>query len=74
VTDIFPARETPPPGFDARQVAAGLNHAHVYFTPTLGEAVAVLLDEVQPPAVVVVLSAGDAPEITRRALEGWRAK
>jgi len=74
VTDVFPARETPPPDFDPRQVAAALKHPRVYFTPTLGEAAAVLLDEVRSPAVVVVLSAGDAPELTRRALEGWRSR
>ena len=74
VTDVFAARETPPADFDPRRVAAALQHPDVRFAPTLEDAAATLIAEVQPPAVVVVLSAGDAPTLTRLALEGWQKR
>ena len=74
VTDVFAAREAPPEGFDPREVAAALQHPQVHFAATLEAAAEVLLTQVQPPAVVVVLSAGDAPAVTRWALEGWQKR
>ncbi len=74
VTDVFAAREAPPEGFDPRGVAAALRHPQVHFAATLEAAAEILLTQVQPPAVVVVLSAGDAPAVTRWALEGWQKR
>ncbi len=74
VTEIYAAREQAPEDFGGQQVAAALQHPRVHFAPTLREAAAVLVSEVHPPAVVLVLSAGDAPQVTRWALEGWQAK
>ncbi len=72
VTEVFPAREAPPPDFGGQQAAAALQHPRVLFAPTLRDAADLLLAHVRPPAVVLVLSAGDAPQITRWALEGWQ--
>ncbi len=74
VTEVFAAREQPPQDFGGVHAAQAVRHPHKYFAPTLREAARILTDHVRPPAVVVVLSAGDAPLATRWALEGWQAK
>jgi len=74
ITEVFAARETAPDDFGGAQIAQVTEHTYKFFAPTLREAADILVEHVQPPAVVVVLSAGDAPQITRWALEGWQAK
>lgn len=63
VTEIYAAREAPVPGVDGAAVAAALRHADARFTPSFGAAVGTLADEARPPAVVVLLTAGDANRI-----------
>ncbi len=73
VTEIYPARENPPEdGFSARQVVERIQHRDVHYMADLGQAVAYLLQNVRSGAVILVLSAGDADQITRRVLEGLR--
>ncbi len=74
VTEIFAAREAPPPDFGGRQAAEAVQHPRKFFASTLQQAAAVLVERVQPPAVVVVLSAGDATQVSRLALKGWQEK
>ncbi len=74
VTEIFAAREAPPPDFGGQQAAEAVQHPRKFFAPTLQQATALLVEQVQPPAVVVVLSAGDATHVTRQALKGWQQK
>ncbi len=73
VTEVYAARERPPQGFDARQVAAALRHPAVHFVPDWETAAAYLAAEVRPPAVVLVLSAGDGPRLTQRLKAVWMA-
>jgi UDP-N-acetylmuramate-alanine ligase len=40
-----------------------MKHPDVRHTPTFADAVTVLRENVQAPAVIVIMSAGDAPEI-----------
>jgi len=63
VTEIYAAREAPVPGVTGAAVAAALRHADARFTPSFAAAVETLTNEVQPPAAVVLLSAGDANRI-----------
>ena len=63
VTDIYAAREDAIPGVSGAEVVAAMNHMSVQHTPGLDDAVAYLLAHVQPPAAIVIMSAGDAPLI-----------
>jgi UDP-N-acetylmuramate--alanine ligase len=63
ITDIYAAREPPLPGVTSAAVVAAMSHTDVRHTPSLDDAVAVLSAEVQAPAAVLIMSAGDAPAI-----------
>ena len=52
----------PFPGISAVVVAA-MTHPDVRHTPTFADAVAVLHENIKAPAVIVIMSAGDAPDI-----------
>ncbi len=71
VTEVYAAREAPPPGFEPRQVAAALKHPAVRFVPDWEAAAQVLLAEAQPPMAVLVLSAGDGPRLSERLRAAW---
>jgi len=74
VTPVFAARETPPNAFEDRSVAAAIRRSRVHFAPSLRAAADLLVNEVEPPAVVLVFSAGDAPLVSQWAMEGWERK
>ena len=68
ITDIYAAREEPLPGLDAATLAAALAHPRARHTPGAADALRVLLREVDGPALLLVLSAGDATRIGERFL------
>jgi UDP-N-acetylmuramate--alanine ligase len=69
VTEIYPAREAPPAdGFSARQVVAAMSHKDARYVANLDEATALLTAALQPGDVLLVLSAGDADQISARIL------
>lgn len=70
VTEIYAARELPVYGITGQMTAQAVRHHAVYFAPTLEAAAAILRTHVQPPAAIVIMSAGDAPTIGRLYLEG----
>ena len=74
ITDIYAARETPLPGVTSAAVMAAMQHPDVRHTPTLDDVVAVLTAEVQSPAVVLIMSAGDAPAIGIEYLKVLQAR
>lgn len=74
VTDIYAAREKPIPGFTCEEVVSSIRHPDARFTPSFDDALAILEQEVQAPAVIVILSAGDAPRIGEMYLEQRRAR
>lgn len=74
VTDIYAAREQPIPGVTGAAAAAALAGADVRHAPGLADAARLLAAEVRAPAVIVIMSAGDAPEIGRAFLQVWRAQ
>lgn len=67
VTEVYAAREQNP-GFSARQVAQHMPPAATSFAPTLAEAAALLLQKLQAGDVLLVLSAGDATQISETVL------
>ncbi len=66
VTEIYAAREAPLPDVDGMSTAQALsaNHQDVRFSPDFDHTLS-LLAEVRGPAVIVVMSAGDATRIGR---------
>jgi UDP-N-acetylmuramate--alanine ligase len=70
VTEIFASREAKQDHFSARQVVAAMRHPDAHFVPSLDEASEYLLEHVQPGDVVLVLSAGDADQISAQVLAG----
>ncbi len=69
ITDIYAAREQPIPGVSADAVAAQIDHPDARYTATFADAVAALEADVKPPAAVIVMSAGDAPQISAEFLK-----
>lgn len=63
VTDIFAAREASNPDVHSAGLVAAMQHPHVQHAPSLSDAVGVLIEQVKSPAVVLIMSAGDAPQI-----------
>jgi UDP-N-acetylmuramate--alanine ligase len=67
VTEIYAAREDTA-GFSARDVVARMHHHHVRFTPSLEACRGLLLAELRSGDVLLVLSAGDADQISAAVL------
>lgn len=63
ITNIYAARESPIPGVTSASVVNAIKHPDVHLAPTFADAVAVLSGEVRAPAVVLIMSAGDAPQV-----------
>ena len=63
MTDIYAAREQPIAGITGAAIAAALDHPDARFVPTFAEAVDLLDAEVKSPAAILIMSAGDAPQI-----------
>lgn len=68
VTEIFASRESEDPTISGRMVAENIQHDDVRFYPSFEAVVADLLKRVQPQAMVIVLSAGDANQICQMLL------
>ena len=72
VTDVFAAREVRGDGPASPEVVAAIQAVSpdlsVQHTPALSDAVEVLINAVQPGDVVLILSAGDAPQVGEQLL------
>lgn len=68
VTDIYAAREEPIPGVDGAWTARQIQHADARHVSGLEAAASLLAAEAQAPAVIVVMSAGDAIKISAQFL------
>lgn len=73
VTEVYAARERDE-GFSAAQVVARMSHPSVRFIPTLNEVVDFLLKNLERGDVLLVLSAGDADQISARVFSGLKEK
>ena len=72
VTDIYAAREAKTPGLLARDLAELIRqggHPDARHSGDLPETAQILANEVQPGDVVVLMTAGDAPQIGRALLD-----
>ncbi len=67
VTEIFAAREKTEP-FSAEQVVAGMPHPAAQFIPALADVTSLLLSELRTGDVLLVLSAGDADQVSAAVL------
>ncbi len=63
VTDIYAARENPINGIDGAWATEKIKHDHKHYGGDLEATAQYLRDRVQAPAVVLIMSAGDAPKI-----------
>ncbi len=71
VTEIFAAREAvPEDGFSSKNVVDRMNHPDAQYVPDLNQVCRFLLDHLQPGDVLLVLSAGNADQISREVLRG----
>jgi len=63
VTEVYAAREHGQ-GFSSAAIVESMQHPAAYFAPTLPAATEYLLEQLQPGDVLLVLSAGDADQIS----------
>ncbi len=70
VTEVYAAREEPPQdGFSSQQIVPALRHPDAQLATGLEQAVKLLLAGLRQGDVVLVLSAGDADQISRNLLK-----
>ena len=69
VTAVYPAREpAPADNFSARQVVAAMRHKRAHYVPELVQTTAYLLGRLRSGDVLVVMSAGDADQVSSNVL------
>lgn len=73
VTEIYAAREKNE-DFSAAQVVSQMSHPSVRFIPTIGEATQYLLQNLQRGDVLLVLSAGDADQISAQVFSALKER
>ncbi|MEW6502323.1 MAG: cyanophycin synthetase, partial [Chloroflexota bacterium] len=73
VTEVYAARERNE-GFSAAQVVSRIVHPSVRFIPTISEATVFLLENLQKGDVLLVLSAGDADQISAQVFSALKEK
>ncbi len=71
VTEVYAARE-PKQDFSAAQVVEAMEHPSARFIPELDAVSAYLLEHLRPGDVVLVLSAGDADQVSARVVAGLK--
>jgi UDP-N-acetylmuramate--alanine ligase len=75
VTEIYAARENlPQDGFSAQQVVAAMSYPDAYFVPDLTQVTSFLLGRLLPGDVLLVLSAGDADQISTHVLASLKER
>lgn len=74
VTEVYAAREQKPAGFDMAAIVRSINHPSTRFVTPLAEVHDVLLKELQPGDVVIVMSAGDAIEVSAKLFDSLKKK
>ncbi len=63
VTEVYAARETDTLGISSEDFVRALVHKSKFHATSFAEAVEILSEAVQAPAAILILSAGDAPQI-----------
>lgn len=73
VTGVYAARETAPDGFSLQPLLHAIPHPDVHHFPTLEETTPYLLAHLHSGDVLLVMSAGDADQISQTILEQTHA-
>jgi UDP-N-acetylmuramate--alanine ligase len=73
VTEVFASRESNQDNFSAREVVSAMRHPDAHFIPALVQTGEYLLERLGPGDVVLVLSAGDAEQISEQVLSGLKS-
>jgi UDP-N-acetylmuramate--alanine ligase len=73
VTDIFASREKPQK-YSSDTVVKAMTHPHARFSGSLRSTAEILLDELSDGDVLLVLSAGDADQVSQMVLDGLRER
>lgn len=63
-TEVYASREQQPAGFDMASIAASIQHPSSQFVPSLNEAQDALLRQLQSGDVLIVMSAGNAIDLS----------
>jgi UDP-N-acetylmuramate--alanine ligase len=76
VTEVYPAREKAADfdQYSAAQLAAQISQSGAQFIPTLEETTRFLLGQLQPGDVLLVLSAGDADQVSAGVISGLKER
>jgi UDP-N-acetylmuramate--alanine ligase len=76
VTEVYAAREKAEDfeNFSAGELVAQMQHPGARFIPALRDVTATLLDDLQPGDVLLVLSAGDADQVSANVLAGLKGR
>ena len=64
VSEVYRSREPVDPDFSAQQVIQAMRHQDAYFVPALEDIPGFLLARLKPDDVLLVLSAGDANQVS----------
>jgi UDP-N-acetylmuramate--alanine ligase len=73
VTEIYKSRE-PEQDFSSSEVVAAMNHSSAHFIAELNDVSTYLLKNLRPDDVMIVLSAGDADQISSQVIAGLHKK
>ena len=68
VTEVYRSREVFDPDFSADQVVQAMDHPNAHFSGSLADTTTYLLNNLRPGDVMLVLSAGDATQISQDVL------
>jgi UDP-N-acetylmuramate--alanine ligase len=69
VTEVYASREAAQVGkFSARQLVDAMQNPQAFFMPGIEDAIGFLLDNLRPGDVMIVMSAGDADQISTQVL------
>ncbi|MCK4899471.1 MAG: hypothetical protein KAS38_11875, partial [Anaerolineales bacterium] len=70
VTDVYAAREAAPTnGFSSKELVDAISHPDVQYVSDFDQAVHILADRLGKRDILLVLSAGDADQISAKVLE-----
>jgi UDP-N-acetylmuramate--alanine ligase len=73
VTEVYAARE-PQQEFTSAEIVSAMPHLSARYIKTLPEVTEHLLEQLQPGDVVLVLSAGDADQVSTNVLKGLQER
>ena len=74
VTEVYRSREPIDPNFSARQFIAAMRHKDAHFVATLPEVTSFLISRLQSGDVLIVLSAGDANQVSTQVFASLKKK